>query len=162
MERRTEHGKDKSAPYMSPSFWREGSRLQTRWPRTVGAATPEVQRVRRGPRRGSFGSIRSSLVDRRGEVALMQAVLDDAIQCFRAHYWLSPRDRPREAREATTWLFCDDVHWPFSFVNICTVVGVDPAYLRRKLMQEQARALLGALQRRRDGADSGPPPPEAA
>jgi len=162
MDNAIEHGNDRSMQYMSPSAQQADPRLRTRCWHTPVGETPEVPRVRQAQTRGQFCSARRSPVDGRGEVALMQAVLDDAIQCFRAHYWLSPRYRPRIAREATTWLFCDDVHWPFSFVNICTVLGVDPAYLRRKLMQEQARVLLAVPKHRHVGVFSGPPPPEAA
>jgi len=36
----------------------------------------------------------------------------------------------RLAREAEAWFFADDDHWPFAFVNICAVLGLDPAYIR--------------------------------
>lgn len=91
----------------------------------------------------------------------MQAVLNDAVHCFRAYCWLAPRYRPRIAREATTWLFADDEQWPFSCVNICTVLGVEPAYLRRTLIREQARALLTVTANHHAGVSSDEPP-EAA
>ena len=74
----------------------------------------------------------------RGEVALMQAVLEDAIECFQKQFG-TPRFRDyRIAREAEQWFFTDDYQWPFSFVNICSVLGIDPDYIRRGLNKQKA------------------------
>jgi hypothetical protein len=71
----------------------------------------------------------------RGEVALLQAILEDAIRCFQKQF-ISRRPRTlRLAKEAEEWLFTDDDKWPLSFVNVCAVLGLDPTYLRRKLKQ---------------------------
>ena len=71
----------------------------------------------------------------RGEVALLRAILEDAIHCFQKQF-ISRRPRTlRLAKEAEEWLFTDDDKWPLSFVNVCAVLGVDPAYLRRELKQ---------------------------
>jgi len=69
----------------------------------------------------------------RGEVALMRAVLEDALHCV-AKQFSHPGRRPqRLAREAEAWFFADDEHWPFAFVNLCAVLGLDPGYVRRGL-----------------------------
>lgn len=74
----------------------------------------------------------------RGEVALMQAVLEDAIECFQKQFG-TPRFRDyRIAKEAEQWFFTDDYQWPFSFVNICSVLGIDPEYIRRGLNKQKA------------------------
>lgn len=74
----------------------------------------------------------------RGEVALMQSVLKDAIECFQKQFG-TPRFRDyRIAREAEQWFFTDDYQWPFSFVNICSVLGIDPEYIRRGLNRQKA------------------------
>lgn len=65
-----------------------------------------------------------------GEVALRRAVLEDAIHCFQQQSQKTGRRAQRLAREAEEWLFADDHRWPFSFVNICMVLGLDPDYLR--------------------------------
>jgi len=65
-----------------------------------------------------------------GERALMRAVLEDALGCFTKRHALSGRRTSRLAREAEAWFFADDDHWPFAFVNICAVLGLDPAYIR--------------------------------
>lgn len=71
-----------------------------------------------------------------GELALMRAVLDDAIRCFQ-----QPRGRKavRLAHEAERWLFSDQTRWPFAFLNICAALGLDAAYLRRGLRRWQQR-----------------------
>jgi len=60
----------------------------------------------------------------------MRAVLEDAVNCFQKQSAKSGRHAQRLAREAEEWLFSDDPHWPFSFVNICAVLGLDPGYVR--------------------------------
>ena len=88
----------------------------------------------------------------RGEVELMRAVLFDAVECFRKYTGQPCRDARRRAYEAAQWLFADDVHWPFSFVNICAVLGLNPAYVRRGLrgwkQASLTRPTRGRLQRR--------------
>ena len=80
----------------------------------------------------------------RGEVALMQAVLEDAIECFEKQFG-TPRFRDyRIAREAEQWFFTDDYQWPFSFVNICSVLGIDPEPIRVEL-RERCDAVIEAL-----------------
>jgi len=73
-----------------------------------------------------------------GGAALMIAVLEDAIGCFQKQSWKRDRHSQRLGQEAEAWLFSDDLHWPFSFVNICTALGLQPEYVRRGLRQWQA------------------------
>jgi len=85
----------------------------------------------------------------RGEVALMRAVLEDAIECFQKQALKSGRRAQRLAREAEEWLFKDDERWPFSFLNICNVLGIDPGYIRRGLQKlRQERSPREVLRRR--------------
>ena len=74
-----------------------------------------------------------------GEVALMRAVLEDAINCFQKQPLKSGRRAQRLVGEAEEWLFRDDSHWPFSFVNICAVLGLDPEYIRLGLKRWRQR-----------------------
>ena len=71
----------------------------------------------------------------RGEVALMQAVLEDAIVCFQKQFVREGRRVLRLAQEAEEWFAADDLHWPFSFINVCAVLGLEPDYIRRGLKQ---------------------------
>jgi hypothetical protein len=71
----------------------------------------------------------------RGEIALMRAILEDAIHCFQKQSQKSGRRAQRLAQEAEAWLFTDNTRWPFSFLNICHVLGIDAGYIRRGLKQ---------------------------
>jgi hypothetical protein len=68
------------------------------------------------------------------EAKLMYAVLEDAINCFRKRWAPKVKNGQRLAQEAAAWVFSDDLDWPFSFLNVCTVLGIDPDYLRRGLI----------------------------
>jgi hypothetical protein len=63
----------------------------------------------------------------------MRAVLVDAVECFQQQAGAPLPEARRLAREAEQWLFTNDARWPFSFVNICMVLGLDVEYLRRGL-----------------------------
>ena len=75
------------------------------------------------------------------EKRLMLAVLENAV-------WLLLRDaeRPRltadawrQVAEAERWIASNAVDWPFSFMNICQVLGLDPAALRARLLPVPTR-----------------------
>jgi hypothetical protein len=68
-----------------------------------------------------------------GERALAGAVLEDAIGCYLKYAGArSPKAR-REFRLASEWIFSSERRWPFSFENICDVLGVDPQSVRPAL-----------------------------
>ena len=90
-----------------------------------------------------------------GEVALMRAVLEDAIECFQKQAFKSDRRTQRLAREAEEWLCKDDQQWPFSFLNICNVLGIDPDYIRRGLKQFRQQHLSPETQRQRETTHDG-------
>jgi len=85
----------------------------------------------------------------RGETALRRAVLEDAIGCFQKQTVNSGRRAQRLAREAEAWLFANDYNWPFSFVNICAVLGLDPEYIRMGLKRWRQRPQTGPQKKRR-------------
>ena len=93
----------------------------------------------------------------RPEAALMRAVLDDAVQCIREGWHSADRSKQHLAREALGWLLSEDEEWPFSFVNICTMLGLDPEYFRRGLRswQRHPPSLLPKRKRRVIGARYG-------
>lgn len=74
-----------------------------------------------------------SFLRRCPEVGLIYAVLQDALHCFRGLSSKNPRDARRLAREAEEWFFSNDVDWPFSFLNLCAMLGLDPSYIRAGL-----------------------------
>jgi hypothetical protein len=80
-----------------------------------------------------FYRVRSTVYVGRPEVALMHAVLEDALNCF-WHGLQSSRYRKRRlGQEAEAWFFSDEMDWPFSFLNICAVLNLEPQYLRKGL-----------------------------
>jgi hypothetical protein len=80
-----------------------------------------------GPPRGT--------VETQSEVALMRAVLDDAIHCYQQQFTIQTQRARRLAKEAEAWFWDNDERWPFSFVNVCRALGFEPEYVRRGLRQ---------------------------
>jgi hypothetical protein len=90
------------------------------------------------------------------EAALMHAVLEDALACFQKQFETEGRRVQRMAREAEEWFLSDDAHWPFSFVSICAVLGLEPESIRQRLkrwshthphpLQRQRRRVRGGRQ----------------
>lgn len=83
------------------------------------------------------------------QCALMHAVLQDAILCLHGHAY-PVRDRARLAAEAGHWVTSTDRRWPFSFENVCDVLGLDAGYLRRRLLRTVAAPQTAA-----DGREGG-------
>jgi hypothetical protein len=65
-----------------------------------------------------------------GEIALMRAVLEDALKCFQRSAVSNKRRAQRLAKEAEDWFFARGDGYVFSFVNICAVLGLNPEYIR--------------------------------
>src|SRR5215510_2909957 len=70
-----------------------------------------------------------------GHITLRWAVLTDALHCFTQTSKKGKRRDQQVGKEVAAWFFTDDTYWPFSFVNICATLGLDPAYIRGKLLQ---------------------------
>ena len=72
--------------------------------------------------------------DTSGPRALMLAVLEDAVCCIEQ----GRRRRGFRARRlgaaAEAWVRSDSRDWPFSFVNICEVLGFDADAFRKRLL----------------------------
>jgi hypothetical protein len=82
-----------------------------------------------------FGPRRRGLFQDGGVGALMSAILEDAIHCFQRQFAQSNQHTKQLAAEAEEWIFADDLEWPFSFLNICLALDLDPQYLRTRLRQ---------------------------
>ena len=91
---------------------------------------------------GSSGQIDSS----RGELALMRAVLEDAVHCFQR---TQGAEAARLAQEAERWFFTDEQHWPFSFINICAVLGLNADYIRLGLQRWRQNPSVAPPKKRR-------------
>lgn len=82
-----------------------------------------------------------------GHIALRWAVLADALNSL---IKASKKDGKREqrlAKETAEWVFTDEFDWPFSFVNICAALRIDPAYIRRGLLRWMQRGSNDRLRR---------------
>jgi hypothetical protein len=81
------------------------------------------------------------------ERKLLEAILQDAIECWQrcaliADKWaVSPSftcfgQRQREYIDADPWLFGEYDNYPlFSFTKICDCLGIDPEFIRRRLLE---------------------------
>lgn len=69
------------------------------------------------------------------EAALMRAVLEDALECFQMKFDIERPLAKRKAREAEEWFFNDDSSELFSFVSVCSVLGLGPECIRQRLMR---------------------------
>ena len=75
------------------------------------------------------------------EERLMLAVLDDAIACFQKYAFARDRKGKVLFQEAEEWVQATNHDWPFSFVNICEMLGFGPDYLRQGLAEWKAAKL---------------------
>lgn len=68
------------------------------------------------------------------ETALLFAVLEDAFLCFHKQFEVRVRPMQRKAaREAEEWFFSDDPQNLFSFLSVCTGLGLEPEFIRKRL-----------------------------
>src|SRR5215831_19805487 len=72
--------------------------------------------------------------DTSGPRALMLAVLEDALQCIERGRRRRTFPARRLAADAEAWVRSDRRDWPFSFVNICEVLGFEVDAVRRRLL----------------------------
>jgi hypothetical protein len=64
----------------------------------------------------------------------MLAVLEDALQCIERGRRRRTFHSRRLAADAEAWVRSDRWDWPFSFVNICEVLGFEADALRKRLL----------------------------
>lgn len=83
-----------------------------------------------------------------GERRLLLAILEDAIQSF----CKDSLRRSKTNHEAEEWLFSDDRSWYFAFANICDILELDIAAVRRVLCEWRVRRLGRAAGGRRSAA----------
>ena len=72
------------------------------------------------------------------EAALMRAVLEDALLCLQGHFSATGRGGQRLAQEAEAWFLSEETHWPFAFISICEVLGLEPVAVREALLHDRA------------------------
>lgn len=82
------------------------------------------------------------------EKRLMLAVLEDAVTTFLREGIRDPHDVSEDFRDAWRWIVSEEAAWPFSFVNVCRAVGLEPSAIRRGLREWRERQLALAPERR--------------
>lgn len=80
-------------------------------------------------------------VPQEAEYRLIVAVLEDAIDCFQKHCDARDSKTRQLFEDAAQWVGSEDRTWPFSFLNICDVLNLDPAYVREGLEQHRERRM---------------------
>ena len=85
------------------------------------------------------------------ERTLLLAVLEDGVRCYQENLFVVNGKRRTLFDEAREWLFSDDADWFCSFVSICTLLNLEPNYIRRGLRQWEARTRK-ATQKKPQGA----------
>jgi len=78
-----------------------------------------------------------------GEHRLMVAILEDAIEVYRKQAAARDTRKRHMFEDAEAWIENRDASWIFSFENICTVLDLDPSYIRKGL-REWKRRVPGA------------------
>ena len=86
------------------------------------------------------------------EKRLLLAMLEDALTtAVRSEPTAGPRRRSPRA-QARSWIFADDLRWPFSFVTVCGFLDLDPVYLRRSLLMSATPRHIRCGARRGSGS----------
>jgi hypothetical protein len=67
------------------------------------------------------------------ELQLVAAILEDALNCIVSNAEACERSRRREFVRACEWVSEDTYNWPFSFRNVCDLLGLDPIAVRERL-----------------------------
>lgn len=91
-----------------------------------------------------------SAADRRPELRLMLAVLEDAVLTLQRCAGRPGKQARSLVREVENWTSRREPEWPFSFENICTALDLDVTSVRSRLRQIQ-------LAGERNGGPTAPP-----
>lgn len=89
------------------------------------------------------------------ERTLLLAVLEDGIRCYQENMFAVNGKRRTLFDEAKEWLFSDDANWFCSFVSICTLLNLEPNYIRRGLRDWEARARKTTQKKSAAGTETG-------
>lgn len=72
-----------------------------------------------------------------GEKKLMLAILKDAVECLEKYRGAKTIIGDGLYHNALDWVEDKSTGWPFSFNNICELLGFDPDYLREFLLKRE-------------------------
>ncbi len=78
------------------------------------------------------------------ERRLLAAILRDAIDCYLRDCCTENRHKKSSFREAEEWFFSTDDYDVFSVENICSVLSINPGYVRRSLLSYQQKHRIPA------------------
>jgi hypothetical protein len=74
------------------------------------------------------------------EKALLAAILEDAIHECRKYRRARDPEGEERFHAAEGWILDDSDDWIFAFRNVCELLGLDPAYVRRGLRESISKA----------------------
>ena len=69
------------------------------------------------------------------EYYLVVAMLQDAIECYQKYRFVTDEIGRELFNDASEWFASNDRKWPFSFENVCGILGLNAEYLRRGLVE---------------------------
>ena len=72
------------------------------------------------------------------ERALALAVLQEAVVDLEKYRFAKRRRQQRLFWEAYEWIVSNDRRWPFSYINLCELIGMDADSARKRLLGEMA------------------------
>ena len=87
----------------------------------------------------------------------MVAILEDAIDVYRKQAGARDTRKRHMFEDAEAWIEDTTANWIFSFENICTVLDLDPGYIRRGLhaWKRRVRSMTADNVVRLEPADTG-------
>ena len=78
----------------------------------------------------------SATPDLSGEQKLCLAILECATKEYLAYSHLSHRRARNISASCREWFFSDDTTWPFSFINVCQYLHIQPDYIRAGIQRK--------------------------
>ena len=69
----------------------------------------------------------------RPELHLVSAIFEDALHCVLRNVGARRGRKRREFLEACDWFWSDASEWPFAFVNVCDLLGIERTAVRQTL-----------------------------
>jgi hypothetical protein len=86
------------------------------------------------------------------EISLVAAIFEDAVRCLQR---ASRGVTHRQFSEAFDWIASERRDWPFAFVNVCDLLGVDAKAVRKRLRIGDEGSGNGSSARVIESADAG-------
>jgi hypothetical protein len=77
------------------------------------------------------------------ERELMAAVLEEALADYQRCWKARDKKAMERLADAQTWILDSNSEWIFSFVNCCEALGIEPGYLRQRLLGSKHKKRAG-------------------